>query len=484
MNAARTRLTLLSAICLVTWAGYAAADFPFNGGFEQVTRGQPIGWQMRGVWSNLTMMPAQVHRCAGIFGTVSEAGDRLVSSGYRLIGAGEEYRLAVTYQSAAEGAVVGLIPCDALGRPLPEREYVEALPPAATWSPWERTVSLPREGWSDSVAAVRVFVGVDRRGAEARFDALSLADPEETLPPAPAVPSIKALDRPNLLPASAVPGGTVELLGSEGATVWLSDPLVVDGSLPYDFSAQVVAVPAPAVEAPPAAEQPTADTEPAATADTSVESPAPAGEPLAAVELPPPPPPPSPTELTVCLLLRDPQDPANVLLQESVTVTPPVEGGPVALSIVKLSADRVPGLAQVALALGPGSGGANVSQLALRPQPVTLTIRPVAMATEFAQPKDVILFVIAVNNTRETLNPTAHLKVLDAEGQQVCYEARALKIGPQSACYFPYKPTLKGPGEYRQLVRLLLPGGRDVGLQTFDFRVTGEPPPPFPGGAG
>ena len=93
MNAARTRLTLLSAVCLVTWAGYAAADFPFNGSFEQVTRGQPIGWQMRGVWSSLTMMPTQVRRCVGIFGTVSEAGDRLVSSGYRLIGAGDE-----TYQ--------------------------------------------------------------------------------------------------------------------------------------------------------------------------------------------------------------------------------------------------------------------------------------------------------------------------------------------------------------------------------------------------
>ena len=103
-------------------------------------------------------------------------------------------------------------------------------------------------------------------------------------------------------------------------------------------------------------------------------------------------------------------------------------------------------------------------------------IRPVAIAGDFVKPSDVTLFICATNNTRKPLAPMAYMKVFDAQGQVASYEARAVKIGPQSSAYFPLKPKLTGAGDYKLLVRLM-ENGQDLGSATFEFKVTGVVPP-------
>lgn len=422
-------VTIVAILLVLAALGAASAQaftgFPYNGGFETVESGLPAGWDPTGTWLYGMGPAAEGRKFICLYDTVSRSGDRLVSRGYRLVSPGSTVVLSGSYQSPTGGALLGLVLCDALGKALSETA-AEPLPVATAWTPISRTFALPAGSVPENLGAVRIFLSVTAPGQGACYDDLRLTVENAVCTPGLCVPArMNALLRPNLLPSGLLTSGETTPLGwsplatAGSCPAWVSDRVPVDVSLPYEVSVQ------------------------------------PAGD--------------------VKLLARvcDPLDPANVWLQ-----TPATEGGLLALS--KLSRTRDTGFLEIAVL--PQSPLAGSLQVALRPQPLSLSVRPVAMAGEFASAADVQLFITAVNNTNVNLLPTAHLKVVDATGAQVCYEPRKLKINAQSAAYFPLKPKLPpGPGDYALMVRIL-DSGRDLGFITFPFKVASPVPvaPPAP----
>ena len=80
----RSCLALVWLSVLVSLSALVYADFPYNGSFEQLDKGLPVGWEPQGTW--LSWSPGGYDGAKYIYlaDTVGQAGDRLVSQGYRL----------------------------------------------------------------------------------------------------------------------------------------------------------------------------------------------------------------------------------------------------------------------------------------------------------------------------------------------------------------------------------------------------------------
>ncbi len=437
-----------SLVLVLLLGAVAQADFPYNGSFEQLDKGLPVGWDLSGTWLSLSPGGYQGTRALYLAGPVAQPGNRLVSQGYRLVQPGDTLSLSVAYTAAQGGAVVGLQPCDALGTPLPVAPLTCSLPEADAWSFVRRDFTLDAGSCPTGLASVRVILGVETKGHEVRYDSVRLQGPPDSLalaklPP----PTINAVARPNLLknpafaraldgtlPAWIALGGAALARGSlpdlGGLTLtagadpaaWLSDAVPVDASLPYECSAPL---------------------------------------PLAACT--------AAGSLSLAVRLRNPLHSQEILFHTASTLGE-TAGDYLNVRLPRLFAEPSRGLAEVAVAMAPGSGqSVTISEVALRPEPVTLFIRPVAMAGDFTKPNDVTLFISATNNTRQVLKPMAYMKVMEGP-EQAAYEPRRIQIGSQSSAYFPFKPQLKHHGNYHMLVRLI-EDGKDLGSATFDFRV-------------
>ncbi|NLO72989.1 MAG: hypothetical protein GX100_02620 [candidate division WS1 bacterium] len=403
-----------------TGAAYPLSVFPFNGGFERVESNQPQGWEATGTWLMGAVAPCEGRKFVYLAPAVARTGDRLVSQGYRLVKPGSTVFLTASYQSSTGGALFGLVLCDGLGQPL--GEILAAPQPAApTWRQVALSFPVPACA-GDDLAAVRIMLGVSGADKGADFDDISLTAPQHVVCPTPHRPTLDVLRRRNLLPnptlipdaSDGVYGWNRLIVPDTTETAWTSVPLSLDLALPYGLTAE-------------------------ATDGTQ-------------------------DGFSLLLRVRDPLDPASVWLQ-----TPPVTGGPARLPRLAREPER--GLVEAAILPVAGQALGQL-ELALRPEPISLSIRPVAMAGEFTRPQDVQLFVSAINNTDTDLSPMAYLKILDADGQQAAYEPRRVRLGPHSAAYFPYKPTLTRAGKYVMLTRLMYEG-QDLGFITFPFEVTG-----------
>ncbi len=438
-------LPLLFALGAFGWA-----DWPYNGGFEYLDKGLPIGWDLKGTWLSLNPGAHEGRRAIYLARAIARAGDRLVSQGYRLACPGDTLTLHVAYTAERGGALIGLLPCDALGQPLSEAAITVSLPDTETWRTVSQSILLPAESCPNGTAAVRVVLGTDCPGEEVRYDGVNLTGSAISSVPGGhrSFPAIDAFARPNLLrnpEFTRTPGGTLlgwALLGPDAGeacpssppngglalkagdnpVAWLSEEACIDASLPYECSVQLA-------------------------------------EPYLAVP-----------GLWLLARIRDAADPQAVWMQVSRTWTAD-EGSQLTLSLPRLFLTPRAGLVEVAVGTRPGSGeSATILRAVLRPQPVTMGVRPVAMAGDFPRPKDVTLFISAVNNTLRGLQPMAYMKVFDAEGKVAYYEPRPVKISAQSAGYFPLKPKLQGAGDYHLLVRLM-EKGQDLGSATYAFRV-------------
>ncbi len=439
-----------TVLALALMAPPARAGFPYNGGFEQIDKGLPVGWTAEGTWLVEGQKPYAGKKSALLPGEASQAGDRLVSAGYRFARRGDVLTVHLAYLSPTGGVVVGLIPCDALGARVGRWSVCSSLPASPSWQVQEVKFALTPEAFPEGAAAVRVYVGAEQDAVNACFDEVRLKGGSGDAPIGGRLAAGgEASARPNLLrnpdfdtrPDGTLPGwlllaapgfadscetetdGGLVLRSGKQPLAWISVPVSADLALPYEVS-------------------------------------------VAYREIAPP-------GFSVLARVRDPEELGDVWMQEAAA-RHPGDGGTIVCRLPRLSSQSQTALIEVALLLGPGDGQrVVVTSAALRPEPVSLSVRPVAMTGEFAHVKDVQLFISAVNNTDRPLRPTAHLKVLDAEQKAVFYEPRPVKIGPQSAGYFPVKPKLTRPGDYVLLVRLL-ENGRDLGSTTYAFRVSGE----------
>jgi hypothetical protein len=451
-------ILVAALVPLTACLNFARADSecPFNGGFELSALGQPLGWDLDGAWLLRTDAACTGRNGICLRADCTRAGNRMVSQGYLLAGPGETLKISLNYMSATGGPSVGLVFCDAFGRSVGEGAF-EALPAAAGWTNYERSVILAADSCSRPYSTVRVAFVADKDGVAAKLDDVCLAHAHPGVP-APDVPEFRAQDRPNLLtnpelavaqdgtlpgwtpvccdgyckdaatapPAAQAQTAQLCLKGGEQGAGWISDPVLLDGGLPYVLQVDL--------------------------SDANVT----AGQP------------------SVLLRVLDPEDPSVVWLQQIVPVPAGQPAGPVALSLPRLFNDSAPLKAQVALLLPPVSAGTAVATaVALRPEALSMSVRACATAGGFKLPQDVSLFISAINNTYSALRPKAYMKVFDTNGDPVSQEARAIVIGSRSAAYFPYKPKLMGAGDYKLLVRIMA-GGKDLGSCEYKFNVAGD----------
>lgn len=452
------RLVLALIIALGACSGaFAAAEFPFNGGFELLNMGEPVGWVVEGPWLCRTEAATAGRNGLCLRADMSEAGNRLSTEGYLLAGPGETLKLSLMYNSVGGGPSIGLIFGDAFGRPVGEAT-LECLTPAATWTPLEREITLTADACKVPYSSVRPFLVVDQTGVQAKLDCLKITRVSPACP-APLVPKFKAEDRPNLLPNAALkmsPDGMLSgwtalaaegfaaeqatvtpvpqtqtarlnLLGGPQQAAWTSDPVLLDGALPYAINAGVCSA--------------------ALTAGKA----------------------------SLVLRVTDPQDPSLVWLQRSVEIEPAQDQATYPLSLPRLALSSIPVKAQLSLVLDSMAEGCVVADaMSLQPEPLSMAVRSVSMSGGFQKPKDVSLFISAVNNTYASLKPKAYMKVTKGDGTQAAYEARAIVIGSRSAAYFPYKPQLAGAGDYKLLVRIVGSNGKELGNCEYNFSVAGS----------
>lgn len=451
------RIAALLAVCVLLPAGAAlASEMPFNGSFETINLGEPLGWQVKGPWFCRTEAACTGRNGILIRSDFSHTGDRLISDGYLLAKAGQTIRLSLSYTSTAGGPSVGLILCDPFGRPVGEA-YLECLPAAESWTKYEREITLTTDACPASYSAVRPFFVVEQDGVQARLDCLALTR-EHSETPQPLVPKVKIEERPNLLsnpkmlraedgtmagwraldldgfsasqavvmPITDSPSGTLALTAGDEPGAWLSDLTTFDASLPHVVRAEVT------------------------TADL--------------------------TDNQAQMLVRvvDPVDPSVVWMQ--YVLPAPATQGPTEYrcSLPRLGLTAAPARLQIGLLLeAGGTGAATMAEVALEPEPLSLTIRPAATSGGFHKPSDVSLFITAVNNTAGTIKPKAYMKVTDSTGTVAAYEARVLTSVPtRSAAFFPFKPKLTCAGDYKVLVRIIS-NGRDLGSAEYAFSVAG-----------
>lgn len=528
---------------------FAAPQFPFNGSFELVVGGTPVGWAANGAWFLRPDSAATGRNGVTLRSDMSRKGMELLTSGYVMAKPGDNVTLSLTYSSETGGPSVVVVFCDALGRPMAEH-VLGPLPVSPTRTKYEQEIALgeveievpaavvtaaqkqapdavvttaaageataaetpaapatdtpapaaapagdqtapaapvaetpaapaatppaaeqpaaPAEPQAPATpaepvmekalldyASIRLMLRVECDGVGARFDDVEIKHSGVTTP-SPMTPKIMAEARPNLLsnptlrltPEGTLAGwsplelgaynadaatacvaegattATLTLSGTERPAGWLSDPVLLDGALPYqvkvDLSTEMLV----------------------------------SGQAL------------------VVLRLVDPQDPSVVWMQQEKLV----EGGqtePVTMALPRVFNDRAPLKAQIAVALlEKAEGAVEVKSAALQPEPVSVSVRGVAVAGGFKQPKDVQLFITAVNNTYAALKPKATMKVFDSAGNMICQETRAIVGGARSAAYFPYRPKLTCAGSYKLKV-WVKNNGKEMGTADYEFTVSG-----------
>lgn len=455
----RWQAPLLALIIALTIgsAALAKADFPFNGGFELLNMGEPVGWKVEGSWLCRSDAANAGRNGICLRADMSHAGDRLATEGYVLASPGEKLTLSAMYTSGSGGPSIGLIFGDAFGRPVGET-ILQCLVPATTWQKFETDVTLTADLCKVPYSSVRPFLMVEQDGAQAKLDSLKLTHDAPACS-APLCPKLKAEDRPNLLQNGALKmsangalGGwtalAVEGFGPDQATVvavpetqaaklnltggtqqaaWVSDPVLLDGALPYAIKAGVSSA--------------------ALTAGKA----------------------------SLVLRVTDPADPSLVWLQRAVEIEPSQDLVTYTVQLPRLSLTSIPVKAQLSLVLDAMSEGCVVADaLSLQPEPLSMVVRSVSLSGGFQKPKDVSLFISAVNNTYASLKPKAYMKVTKEDGTQAAYEARPIVIGSRSAAYFPYKPKLGGGGDYKLLVRIVGSNGKELGNCEYSFSVAGS----------
>lgn len=478
------------------WGSTPAAmpSFPFNGSFEIVSGGKPVGWEVNGPWFVRVDSHVTGRNGITVLETMSKAEATLTSGGYLRVQPGETLGLSFTYLSPTGGISCGLVYCDRLGNPLGSGAW-EALPVACDWTPYQRCLSVPDKvvipmapvateptptpqpdvtaPAADGVPleadgpgvipapapleklvpceAVRLVFRMERDAVALKLDDVALTG-AETAGPMPRAPMVRAEQRPNLAPnpylnldaegkplywsavqapeaalATVEPGATPDtgqlaLQGGEAAAAWVSDAVLLDGALPYRIEADVRAT---------------------GLADG---------------------------DLRLLVELVDPRDPAAVWLQQLVTV-PSSQETPVVMTLPRLWSDKQAVQARVGLMVqGGAKGSALLRSVALRPEPLSVSVRSAAIAGGFRKPADVSLFISAVNNTYTVLKPKAVLQVSDACGETVTSETRPIVIGSRSAAYFPYKPKLAATGTYTLTVTIVN-AGKELGTTSYSFRV-------------
>lgn len=477
----------------------SAASFPFNGSLELISSGKPVGWQSTGMWFIRPDAACDGRNGISVFGDFGKKGSQLVTSGYLLVN-DEPVKLSLTYQCLSGSMSIGLIFCDKLGNPIAEGAW-EALPERPVRDLYQREIILPKwlelpvgEAPADAVAepapaaepaaaagtgdapvdgvepiappappvplvgyaSVRLALRIDQDGTQVRFDDIKLTH-GGPMGKSLKAPVMKAELRPNLLTAGdfssgldglpqcwqplvddghaaelatfmAAPEPQANHLALQGApekaAAWVGEPVLLDGAMPYSLEADL---------------------------DTTglAES-----------------------RLRMLVQLIDPQDEKAVWMQQEQEVSCG-EDGLLAMALPRLWNDPAAVRAQVALELPAGSEGqAVVRKLALRPEPLSVSVRGVAGG--FKRPADVQLFVSAANNTFAVLKPKAVLQLCDENGRTVASETRPIVIGSRSAAYFPYKPKVACAGEYTLTVTIIN-GSMKLGQSRYTFLVDDLP---------
>jgi len=506
---------LLVVVIVLSAGGVCpAASFPFNGSFEFITAGRPLGWNVEGAWFVRPDAATEGRNGISVFGDFGQRGAQLSTSGYLLV-RDEPLSLSLTYSSPTGNVSCGLEFCDRLGRPLAVGAW-EALPAATTRTHYQREIVLPQtiempappapvatpavepaEPAAPPVAApadaaapgevaaapptpsapqedevpaapedpqpatlevaydsVRLVFRIDADGAQIRFDNVKLTHGGR-LSARPAAPKIKAESRPNLLPSGGFAlGGECDPRGWTALQDAHHAPELATALPELNFlSLEVGHGKGAAWLADPVLLD--------GALPYRLQGNVNAGELQDG-------------RLQMLIALVDPQDDRAVWLQQEQTV-PAGENGVVDLVLPRLWTTAGAVRARVGFEVPPvGAGQAQVRSAALCPEPLSLSVRSAAVSGGFKRPTDVQLFVSAVNNTYAALKPKAVLQVRDANGKAVAGETRAIIIGSRSAAYFPYKPKLTGVGSYRLLVRIVN-GGVELGSTEYEFRV-GELP--------
>jgi hypothetical protein len=484
----------LFAMILGFSSAHAQGSFPFNGSFEMVSGGKPAGWDVKGQWFVRPDARVTGRNGISVLESVSKPGSLLTTAGYLRVQPGETLDLSFSYLSTTGQLSCGLIFCDSLGNPIATGAW-EALPASCDWTKYQRQIVVPEKLTVDAPpartppvpapapaapaadaapaapaadaapatpptvdivpGAVRLVFRMDAEAVQLKLDDVQLAYAGTTAA-MPLVPKIAAEQRPNLAPNPDLKCGTegqpsgwsaVQPAGAELATLepagapdrcelglksgdraaaWMSEAVLVDGGMPYRVEAEVRA--------------------------TDVAA----------------------GQLQLVVELVDPGNDRAVWQQHRVDV-PADQEGPVAFLLPRYWNDQQAVRARVGLMLQPGKeGSAALRAVALRPEPLTVSVRCAAVAGGFKSPADVQLFVSAVNNTYAVVRPKALLQVYDECGQAVTSETRPIVIGSRSAAYFPYRPKLTGTGAYTLKVTIL-DGSKELGAAGYDFSVGAAP---------
>lgn len=425
----RSLIARVSLIVLAIAASACVHAFPLNGNLERSYRGTPLGWQKTGGWSYYPIRSFEGRGHFMLSERYARPGAELLSRSFRLFSAGETLTLRCAYRSSAVGASVGLVFCDALGRPLGERWDVP-LPPSDEWAEFETSFVMDALPRPEDAEAVRVSVLVDAEAVEVHVDAISLEDGVRrglrSLPPVP--PQAASWHTRDLLgpvdaevsieAARCVPDSDETL-----TDIWLSDPLAVVGTFPH-------------------------------RADATVEI---SGDVDA--------------RATVLLRARGASR-SEVLWQEMQTV--PIDGeGQVTVELpAPFIRPRLMKL-QVGLALETeGPGTARLVDCQVYRVPLGVDVNGVRRKSVFENPGDAEVFVSAVNNVDAELTTEAVITVHDEAGNRIHGERRQIRIRGRSAASFSVKPRLRSAGDYVFRVRFMR-GTTQIGSREFEFSVTG-----------
>ncbi|MBD3292957.1 MAG: hypothetical protein GF393_08545 [Armatimonadia bacterium] len=423
------RIVFVYVVALIALATVAAQAFPLNGDFERSYRGTPFGWEETGAWSYYPIRSFEGRGHFMLNERFARPGAELLSRGFRLFSTGETLSLSCAYRSSGPGASIGLIFCDALGRPLGERWDVP-LPPSEDWSEFETSFQMDALSRPEDAAAVRVCVLVDVEAIEVHVDAIrlegGLGHPSGTLLPVPPqVPSWQTRDllgpvdgEVEIEPIRCMPDSDETL-----TELWLSDPMTVVGTFPHRA--------------------------------------------VAGVEIS------SDSSARAAVLLRAlGAARSEVLWQEMQAVPLDGEG----LVTVELPAPFIrPRLMrlQVGLALEAESpAAARLVDCEVHRVPLSVDVNGVQRKTVFDAPEDVEVFVSAINNVGAELETEAVITVHDAAGNKMHGERRTIRIRGRSAASFSVKPGLRSAGDYTFLVRFFRQG-LQIGAGEFDFVVEG-----------
>jgi hypothetical protein len=368
-------------------------------------------------------------------------GDRLVSRGYLRVLPTDTVRVSVAYKGNTGGTRAGLVLCDALGQPLGQDLPVD-LSPTTQWATFGQRFDLtavkPAKG---VVGAVRLMTSQPDPAAAEDFDAVVVAnettagraatslayprvdvkDPRDLLPAAPTEVSGEPwsrwvgfgfaddMARAELDPAFG--GLACHLAGSDRPTGLTTQPLALDGSVPYVLRA-------------------TANVENLKTGQG----------------------------LLVARLL-DPGDTNAVLWQGALPVAAGTPAQRVALSIPRQYADRRAELLQLGIVLEAGADGRLVVvKPELLPEALTVTMRCGVAGAGANDPLRPQVYVSAVNNGQDDLRPNALLTVTNTQGEKVHEEKRAIVIGGRSAAHFPFLLRLPQAGTYQVSVSVMTEG--------------------------